>query len=148
VVGDQTVSLERMRDRSCAGVRPSSARVRVELPTPPASLVAGIAALTDGRVTDGVRLLAGLGEGLTPAGDDVLAGYAAARLGLGAPVAMAPMAAARASPLGLAYLRCAERGELPDALGSWGATSGVGLAWGINAAISSLTERVRAGVGN
>jgi hypothetical protein len=62
-------------------------------------------------------------------------------------------AAGRSSPLGLAYLRCAARGELPDPaarmlaalrVGSvpavrvaarrsaeWGATSGAALVWGM-----------------
>ena len=167
VVGDSTVSLERMRHRTSAVARVSSARACASLPAPPARLEPGIAALAGARVIEAVRLLAGLGDGLTPAGDDVLAGYAAARLTLGQPVAISPLAAGRASPLGLAYLRCAERGELPDvawgfldavcrgaaggeraavaSLRAWGATSGIGLAWGINAAVSSLTERVRAG---
>ena len=174
VLGDSAVSLERMRDRPSvfapAVVGWGSGAACASLPAPPARLEPGIAALAGARLADAVGLLAGLGEGLTPAGDDVLAGYAGARIALGQPVAISPMAAGRASPLGLAYLRCAERGELPDAgarllaalcrgsadearaavgfLRSWGATSGVGLAWGINAAVSSLTERVRAGARN
>ena len=66
---------------------------------------------------------------------------------------------ARCSPLGLAYLRCAERGELPEpvaalmrairagdpvaaerrarALSRWGASSGAAMLWGIAAAASS-----------
>jgi hypothetical protein len=65
----------------------------------------------------------------------------------------------RCSPLGLAYLRCAERGELPEpvaalmrairagdavvaerrarALSRWGASSGAAMLWGIAAAASS-----------
>jgi Protein of unknown function (DUF2877) len=93
---------------------------------PPGFLGRGITALAAGRVRDAVHAHAGLGEGLTPAGDDVLAGYAAARgaLGaLGAPegvalngsVPLSTLAAERSSALGLAYLRCAQRGELPDA---------------------------------
>jgi len=100
-----------------------------------------------------VEALAGLGPGLTPAGDDVLAGYAAWRHADGAPVSLR---AERCSPLGRAYLRCAERGELPDvaaralravregdarlaarrarALGGWGATSGSAMLWGMAAA--------------
>jgi hypothetical protein len=139
------------------------------LPAPGASLAAGVAALAAGRVRAGANALAGLGEGLTPAGDDVLAGYAAARfaacrVGLGVcpgePAELSPIVAGRASPLGLAYLRRAEQGELPDsaarllaailrgsvpdvaralpALRSWGASSGVALGWGVAAGI---TER-------
>ena len=103
--------------------------------------------------SEGLAGLAGLGPGLTPAGDDVMAGYAAWRHADGAPVSLA---SERCSPLGRAYLRCAERGELPDvaaraltairagdlrlaaqrarALGSWGATSGSAMLWGMAAA--------------
>lgn len=141
-LGDRSLALERMRGRRCPGADPGSAASCAAVADPPVSLEAGIAALVAARVTDAVRLLAGLGDGLTPAGDDVLAGYAAARFALGRPVAISPMAAGRASPLGLAYLRCAERGELPDApLRSWGASSGFALAWGINAAVWQLSGR-------
>ena len=96
--------------------------------------------------------LAGRGEGLTPAGDDALAGYAAWRWAQGDPVALP---AHRCAPLGRDYLRCAERGELaqPAAqvleairagdprlaarrarlLAGWGATSGAAMLWGIAA---------------
>jgi Protein of unknown function (DUF2877) len=147
LVGERALSLERMRDRPspAAASHEASAAPCVSLSGPPASLEAGIAALAAGRVTDAVRLLAGLGDGLTPAGDDVLAGYAAARLARGSPVApaLSTLASGRSSPLGLAYLRCAERGELPDApLRSWGASSGIAISWGINAAVLQLTQRV------
>ena len=134
-VGDSALSLERMRVRPCAVAGAGSSAACASLPPPPVQLQAGIAALAGARLTDAVQLLAGLGEGLTPAGDDVLAGYAAARFALGTPVAISPVAAGRVSPLGLAYLRCAERGELPGELRSWGSTSGIALAWGMNAAV-------------
>ncbi len=125
-------------------------------PQPPRELVDGLAALRHGDLDAGVAALAGRGAGLTPAGDDVLAGYAAWRHAQGEPVAFD---GARCSPLGLAYLRCAERGELPEpvaavlrairggdaiasgrrarALSRWGASSGVAMLWGIAAAASS-----------
>ncbi|MFN8123312.1 MAG: DUF2877 domain-containing protein [Thermoleophilia bacterium] len=103
-----------------------------------------------------MTLLAGLGEGLTPAGDDVLCGLAGWRHAWGDPVAVSGAAASRTSPVSLAYLRSAERGELPEAaalvlaairagdaplaarraaaLRSWGATSGSALLWGMAAA--------------
>ena len=103
-------------------------------------------------VAAAVAQLAGRGEGLTPAGDDVLAGFAAWRWASGAPVALP---AQRCAPLGREYLRCAERGELPapaaavlaairagDApaaarraggLAEWGASSGAALLWGMAA---------------
>jgi hypothetical protein len=121
-------------------------------PGPPGALAEGLAALRDGDAA----ALAGRGEGLTPAGDDALAGYAAWRHACGAPVRLEGH---RCSPLGLAYLRCAERGELPEpvaalvrairagdavaarrrarALSRWGASSGAAMLWGIAAAASS-----------
>ncbi|HET6550784.1 MAG TPA: DUF2877 domain-containing protein, partial [Solirubrobacter sp.] len=115
---------------------------------PPRALAPGLEALRRGDLEDAVALLAGRGEGLTPAGDDVLAGYAAR-----CRVRLSRLAAGRASPLGLAYLRCAERGELPDvvarvlgardpdtarrrarALSRWGSSSGAAMLWGIASA--------------
>jgi hypothetical protein len=108
-----------------------------------------VAALRDGDLA----ALAGRGPGLTPVGDDVLAGYAAWSHAEGAPVRIA---GERCSPIGLAYLRCAERGELPEparrtleairagdarlaarrarVLARWGATSGSAILYGMAAA--------------
>ena len=83
----------------------------------------------------------------------MLAGYAAWRHASGATV---ELTTARSSPLGAAYLRCAERGELPEvaarvldavragdaesaahrarALACWGASSGTAILWGVEAA--------------
>lgn len=124
-------------------------------PRPHAELEDGLAELASGRRASAVALLAGRGPGLTPAGDDVLAGYAAWRHAEGERVGLASAAATRTSALSLAYLRCAERGELPDvaarvltavragdraaaeraarSLDRWGATSGSALLWGIAA---------------
>ncbi|MEA2141897.1 MAG: hypothetical protein QOI64_327 [Solirubrobacteraceae bacterium] len=118
----------------------------------PCELAPGLAALAAGDRTRAVGRLAGRGDGLTPAGDDALAGYAAWRWSCGAPVTLP---AARCAPLGRAYLRCAERGELPQpaadvlaairradepaaarrarSLSEWGASSGAALLWGIAA---------------
>lgn len=118
----------------------------------PAELEPGLDDLAAGRLAVAAAQLAGRGDGLTPAGDDVLAGFAAWRRAGGAPVALASR---RCSPLGYAYLRCAERGELPapaaavltairagdawaaarraSALAEWGASSGAALLWGIAA---------------
>ena len=122
---------------------------------PPVGLAPGLRALVHGRVEQAFRLLAGRGDGLTPAGDDALAGYAAWRHSTGRPVAISGLAAGRSSALGLAYLRCAERGELPGAgvallaalrrgdpaaasaaarnLRRWGASSGDAMLSGIAA---------------
>lgn len=144
-----------------------AAALGVVEPAPP-ELEAGLAALSGGaeRAAAGrpaswrrgaeraaETMLAGRGDGLTPAGDDVLAGYAAWRHAGGSPVTLP---GERCSPIGLAYLRCAERGELPDAaagvlrairsgdarlaarrartLSRWGASSGRAILWGMAAA--------------
>ena len=123
------------------------------VPPPPDELRAGIATLAAGDHGGAVRLLAGLGDGLTPAGDDVLAGHAAWRWAVGDPVPLRSSATERCSPIGLAYLECAQRGELApfaaevlrailtgDAHGAarlarrcteWGASSGAALIWGM-----------------
>jgi Protein of unknown function (DUF2877) len=168
VIGGQGVSLERLRERRPPAGSPTAApgtgRPTAAPATggsapaplggaPPAGLAPGLRALGRGRLVEGVRLLAGRGDGLTPAGDDALAGYAAWRHAAGRPVAISAIAEGRSSPLGLAYLRCAERGELPGAgvelltalcagsprsataaalaLREWGASSGTALTWGI-----------------
>ncbi|MCC6830336.1 MAG: DUF2877 domain-containing protein [Thermoleophilia bacterium] len=125
------------------------------VPVPDAALRPGLDALAAGDLDAGIARLAGRGEGLTPAGDDVLCGFAGWRHARGDPVAVAEAAAPRTSPVSLAYLRCAERGELPEAaalvlaairagaaplaarraqaLRAWGATSGSALLWGMAA---------------
>jgi Protein of unknown function (DUF2877) len=143
--------------RAAAASTAAAAAAALEVAGPPPRAVEpGLLALQRGRIRDGVWRLAGRGDGLTPAGDDALAGYAAWRQSMGAPAAVSALAANRSSPLGLAYLRCAERGELPDsgagvlaalhagdrdaartaalALRDWGASSGTALLWGICAA--------------
>lgn len=169
-VGPAAISVgnpRRMRrgsDGACAvgggaHARPRSsqcARAALDAVAPaPALLRPGIEALRRGDLQAAAGALAGLGDGLTPAGDDVLAGYAAWRFAAAAPVDLTAHAASRASPLGLAYLDCAERGELPpfaarlvDAIAAgdapaagwhawrargWGSSSGAALVWGIAA---------------
>jgi hypothetical protein len=155
----------------CPGWRAALTAALEAAPGPPRELALGLAALRAGDADAAVAELAGRGPGLTPAGDDVLAGYAAWRHAGGryddaagrrraslkgsAPVISA-LAAGRASPIGLAYLRCAERGELPEpaervrrairagdapaarraarALTSWGASSGAAILWGLASA--------------
>lgn len=134
-------------------------------PEPPPALAGGLSALARGELGQAVALLAGRGDGLTPAGDDILAGYAGWRHAAGAPVALSAAAAGRSSPIGLAYLRCAERGELPQpaealcaalragdgvtaarrarVLRTWGTSSGPALLWGIAAAVQSAGRRAR-----
>jgi hypothetical protein len=119
----------------------------------PEGLGDGLDALRRGDVAAATGMLAGRGPGLTPAGDDVLAGFAGWCHADGAPVSLP---APRSSPIGLAYLRCAERGELPEparltldavragdpalaarrarVLARWGATSGAAMLCGMSAA--------------
>jgi hypothetical protein len=119
----------------------------------PGGLEDGVDALRRGALADAVAALAGRGPGLTPAGDDVLAGFAGWRHAAGEPVSLA---SPRGSPIGLAYLDCAERGELPEAaqrtldavragdaalagrsarvLAHWGETSGGAMLCGMAAA--------------
>ncbi|MEA2323628.1 MAG: hypothetical protein QOD81_3478 [Solirubrobacteraceae bacterium] len=141
-----------------ADVEPALAAALAGRPCPLPDLRAGLDALRGGDHAAAVALLAGRGPGLTPAGDDVLAGYAAWRHaeGAGAGGVLSATAEGRSAPLGLAYLRCGERGELPQvaeavlravwrgdagaaarhtgALERWGATSGTALLWGFAAA--------------
>jgi hypothetical protein len=174
-VGGQAVDVGRMRERGPA------ANATVAAPTPalavaaaldvvggpPKELLPGLRALRRGRLNEGVLRLAGRGDGLTPAGDDTLAGYAAWRHAAGATTPLSSLAAGRSSPLGHAYLRCAERGELPDAgaavlaavragdmraaataasdLGEWGASSGAAILWGIAAGAGRIDCRRRSG---
>jgi Protein of unknown function (DUF2877) len=175
-LGPGAVSLERMRPRGCLAPRvtadlrsivPAAAAAAAQLPTPAHSLLGGITALASGLSDAAVDQLAGRGPGLTPAGDDVLAGYAGSRSiidrGGAARSRLSARAAGRSSPLGLAYLRCGERGELPDPgarllgaicagsaedvrvacrrLRKWGASSGTALGWGITAAFGQHSLR-------
>ncbi len=84
-----------------------------------AHLVAGLAAASLERCRSGVQALAGLGGGLTPAGDDFIVGVLlAAWAGLGAAERALPLApvvaaeaASRTTTLSAAYLHAAARGE-------------------------------------
>jgi hypothetical protein len=95
--------------------------------------------------TDDIPRLAGVGEGLTPVGDDILAGYAYIK---------GPGPFRFASPLGAAYIRCAARGELPEVVArvltspdaetarrrakrvaQWGSSSGAAILWGVASAL-------------
>ena len=158
-VGAARIDLEGARVQRPAPAEPLATSWRAALAAArrgcpaPGGLEAGIAALRRGAVAEAATRLAGRGPGLTPAGDDVLAGYAGWRHADGAPISIT---APRGSPIGLAYLRCAERGELPEpaqrtldairagdaplaarrarALARWGATSGGAMLCGMAAA--------------
>jgi hypothetical protein len=162
VVGDARVDLTAVRTpapvalpRRAPELAAAATAALARRPAAGACLRDGLAALRAGDLAAAVAGLAGRGDGLTPEGDDVLAGYAAWRHADGAPVALTVAAADHTGPLGLAYLDCAQRGELPepalrvlravrggdvpaaaraaDALDRWGASSGSALLWGIAA---------------
>jgi hypothetical protein len=158
-LADVERSLSPARPARIAGTARAAARSALAAVGPaPVELRPGLRALAHDSWTDGVRALAGLGEGLTPAGDDALAGWAAWRWAANAPVSVGQLAAERCSPIGLAYLECATRGELPpffdgvlravvvgDAsgaarqaarAGTWGASSGAALVWGLAAGVA------------
>jgi Protein of unknown function (DUF2877) len=168
VVGPLRIELGAARDWAPPGPRALAPRWRaalaaaLEVVAPaPSELGPGLAALAAGDLRGAVAQLAGRGDGLTPAGDDALAGFAAWRWACDEPV-MLP--AQRCAPLGREYLRCAERGELPQpaatvlaairagdpqaaarrarGLGDWGASSGAALLWGM-AAGAAETARGR-----
>ena len=161
VAGPLRIDLSRARDASppaphpgplAAGWRAALAAALDAVAPAPAELTLGLDALAADDLATAVAALAGRGDGLTPAGDDALAGFAAWRWTRGAAVTLP---AQRCAPLGREYLRCAERGELPqpaaavleailagDAvaaarracrLASWGASSGAALLWGLAA---------------
>ena len=151
------------------GWRDALAAALAETPPAPPELAHGLDALRRDDLAAAVLALAGRGEGLTPTGDDILAGYAAWRHAEGRPVALtgaprhlaappdpAALTRARCSPLGLAYLRCAQLGELAEpadavlravragdverarrrakGLAAWGSSSGAAILWGMAAA--------------
>lgn len=80
-----------------------------------AELIGGLIAEDVARSVVGARLLAGLGGGLTPAGDDFIVGALLARWAAGAENALSEAVAQAAAPLtttlSAAYLRAAARGE-------------------------------------
>lgn len=114
---------------------------------------------TDGRLTpEHVDDLVGRGPGLTPLGDDVLAGWLATRAALGRPDPTVTAAVRRrldaTTLLSATLLDCAIRGEVLPQLGAWladptatrtdallavGATSGAGLHAGARLALASLS---------
>jgi len=150
--GAREVAAPRAVDRT-TGWRSALADALAVVPTPPAALAGGLTHLASGDIETAVTELAGRGDGLTPAGDDMLAGFAAWRWADGMPLTLPSDCCA---PLGRDYLRCAERGELPEPaagvmdavrsgdagsatrrarrLAAWGRSSGPSLLWGMAAA--------------
>lgn len=124
---------------------------------------ADLAAVDDPGMGDGVEELLGRGPGLTPLGDDVLAGRLVALTVLDPPAArrlarvVDALAPARTTSVSAALLRHAGRGECipelaalldgaPGALAALlrvGHTSGAGLAWGVATALHAAPRVAR-----
>jgi Protein of unknown function (DUF2877) len=160
-VGDHRVVITRLADVSAPTVRPRAGSLG-----PLVAPVLGTALPADGRLTSAhLDQLLGRGPGLTPVGDDLLAGWFVTRMAAGRPDL--PLAAALRRRLGIrlgvttllsaTLLDCAMRGETLPQLADWladpvpatteallavGATSGAGLLAGAGLALSSLaTDR-------
>lgn len=122
---------------------------------------AGLCLPADGRLTVAhLDRLLGRGPGLTPLGDDVLAGWFAARHAADRPDHLLAAAVRRrlgvTTLLSATLLDCALRGEVLPQLGAWlaapddstaeallavGATSGAGMLAGAGLALTSITHR-------
>lgn len=158
-VGRATVRIARLADVSVPTLGRDGSR-RSERATCLTSS-AGLSLPADGRLTtahlDG---LLGRGPGLTPLGDDVLAGWFAARIAAGRPDHVLAAALRRrlavTTLLSATLLDCALHGEVLPELGAWlaeptdatteallavGATSGAGLLAGAGLALTSITDR-------
>jgi hypothetical protein len=129
---------------------------------PPAAVAALIAALADGHAAarhEAARALLGRGPGLTPEGDDVLAGAAVVAAATGDPLTLPAQARHLTTPLSATLLELAAagagprpvhalldvdrddwRGALRD-LEAVGASSGRAIALGIGAAAAALGAR-------
>ncbi len=159
VIADEEVRITRLVDPRLGSPAPRS-----DAPTPPRpptspSLV-GLRLPLDGRLSagDAERLL-GRGPGLTPLGDDVLAGWLATRHAMGRPDGQLAAAVRRrlgvTTLLSATLLDCAIHGEALPQLADWladptaltteallavGATSGAGLLAGAELALTSLAH--------
>ena len=152
LLGDDEVRITRLADPRATTVGPhrqARGAMPLDLPDLPA----------DGRLTD-VHLdrLIGRGPGLTPLGDDVLAGWFATRAALGEPDPVLAGAVRRrlgvTTLLSATLIDCAVRGEALPELAAWlaapspatrdallavGATSGAGLLTGASLALTSVS---------
>jgi hypothetical protein len=159
VVGDVEVRIGRVAD-------PRVTRVgRHEDPGfgPRNPMTSGLDLPADGHLTEThLDAMIGRGPGLTPLGDDVLAGWFATRAALGeqddALVAAARGRLAATTLLSATLVDCAIRGEALPQLAAWlaapteaharallavGATSGAGLMTGARLALTSLDKTSR-----
>lgn len=156
LVGDHVVRLARLADPRATSVGRHTDRST----SGPFRMTSHLDLPADGHLTtaDLDRLL-GRGPGLTPLGDDVLAGWFTARAALGRPDDVLAAAVRRrlgaTTLLSATLLDCAIRGEALPQLASWladpsdthaaallavGATSGAGLMAGAALALTSLKD--------
>jgi hypothetical protein len=155
VVGGRETRIGRLVDVTAPAPR------HVDPAGAPHPVTSGLGLPGDGRLTtthlDG---LLGRGPGLTPLGDDVLAGWLATRAAAGRPDPVLASAVRRrlgvTTLLSATLLDCALRGEVLPQLADWlagpttattdallavGATSGAGLLTGAHLALRSMASR-------
>lgn len=164
VVGDVPVRISRLADVRVPALAPRSWSGPHEHRSPeqPLPMTSGVDLPADGRLSPAdVARLVGHGPGLTPLGDDVLAGWLVTRVAAGAPDPAVADAVrrlrGRTTALSATLLDCALRGEALPELRAWltalgtpteplaaealeavGATSGTGLLTGAALALRSL----------
>lgn len=156
VVGDRPVRITRLVDPRVTQVgRHEKSTFEPEIP-----MTSALDLPADGRLTPAhLDRLLGRGPGLTPLGDDVLAGWLTTRAALGHPDAVLSAAVRRrlgvTTLLSATLLDCAIRGEALPQLADWlagptatttdallavGATSGAGLLAGAGLALTSVED--------
>jgi len=156
VVGGRETRVRRLVDVTAPAPRGHRGR-----PLAPHPVTSGLGLPADGRLTTAhLEGLLGRGPGLTPLGDDVLAGWLATRAAVGRPDPVLASAVRRrlgvTTLLSATLLDCALRGEVLPQLADWlagptttttdallavGATSGAGLLTGAQLALASTTTR-------
>ena len=166
VVGDRPVRVARLVDVRLPAPDPVRRADQAAEPRPPAPALDDLPALpADGRlVPDDVTRLVGRGPGLTPLGDDVLAGWLAVRAAADPDPAVADAvrrSLGATTSLSATLLDCALHGEALPELTAWtralgtpaepvaerallavGASSGAGLLAGARLALRSLDHHL------
>ncbi|WP_242532848.1 DUF2877 domain-containing protein [Nocardioides sp. S5] len=153
VVGGRALRITRLVDPRATRVGQHADHA----PAPEVVVASGLDLPADGRLTSAhLDRLLGRGPGLTPLGDDVLAGWLATRAALGRPDPVLAAAVRRrlgvTTLLSATLLECALHGEALPQLADWlatpddtttaallavGATSGAGLLAGARLALTS-----------
>jgi hypothetical protein len=160
-IGGDEVRVGRVVDARATHV----GRHEVRGSAPAIPMTQGLDLPADGRLTPAhLDRLLGRGPGLTPLGDDVLAGWLVTRAAVGRPDAVLSAAVRRrlgvTTLLSATLIECALQGEALPQLAAWlaapspatadallavGATSGAGLMTGAALALTSLTTTDRPG---